>query len=124
MNNEEENLKDINDILSSLGSNKENIDGYTAHLRDTFLTAEKEYVGSLLENEEIRDFITEINGYSSEILFKNAQELVDKVEYGLIKDEEMEQVEQKLIILLAAIKDKVLEKKLSLYPDYNCGKRR
>lgn len=59
-----------------------------------------------------------------EFLFETAQKIVDNVKIGLIKDEDMEKIELKLIVILAAIKDKVLEKKLSLYPDYNYGRRR
>lgn len=42
-----------------------------------------------------------------------------EVENNLIPYDKMEQIEQVLTILLAAIKDKVLVKKLELYRDFS-----
>lgn len=93
-----------------------NISGEIAHLRDTFLKAEREYVEELIKNDNIVELISEISEYSSEILFEKAKNIMEQVENGMIAYEEMERVEQELIVILAAIQDKVLKKDLSLVP--------
>lgn len=103
-------MADISDITPYKG----NVSGDIAHLRDTFLTAEREYVTELLKSEDMRDLITEINQNSPEVLFDMAQSIVDKVEMGQIPEEEMKRAEQQLTVLLAAIQDKVLIKDLVL----------
>ena len=64
-------------------------------LRDTFLKAEKDYVLYLIRNsKEVRDLILELNEtYTSESLFKRAEELVSDVDNGLIPDEKMSETE-------------------------------
>lgn len=86
------------------------------HLRDTYLSAEKDYVSALLKGEGMRDLISEINAETPDRLFAMAQSIVDKVEMGLIPDEQIEKTEQQLTVLLAAIQDKVLLKDLVLVP--------
>lgn len=48
------------------------------HLRDTYLTAEREYVSGLLKNEGMRELSVEINQNPPEMLFVMAQSLVEK----------------------------------------------
>ncbi len=96
---------------------KDNVDGNASNLRDTFLLAERDYVRELLKNDGIRRLIHECRQQPSELLFKTAQSIVDSVEAGQVPDELMERVEQQLIVLFAAIQDKVLEKNLVLVPD-------
>lgn len=101
----------LRDTIDSMDLEHNNISGVSAHLRDTFLELEKEYVLSLLQDESLKDIIIDINRcHNAEDLLYIAQDLVDKVENNLIPYEEMETVEKKLTILLAAIKDKVLIK--------------
>ena len=50
-------MADISDITPYKG----NVSGEIAHLRDTYLTAEREYVSELLKNEGMRELIAEIN---------------------------------------------------------------
>lgn len=89
--------------------NNNNINGEAAHLRDTFLEAEKEYLEYLLKNDSVMNLIRNLNGnYSSDLLFKTAKDLIDRVEAGEFDDEEMKNVEAQITVLLAAIKDKVL----------------
>ena len=95
-----------------------NMNAEAAHLRDTFLKAEEDYVLFLLKDDEIKSFIKKLNMYDGEELFSVAQELVDKVEMNLIPKEKMELVEKQLIVLLAAIKDVAREKTLIRTPDY------
>lgn len=102
--------------ISDITSHKSNVSGDIAHLRDTFLTAEREYVSELLKNESMRELIAEINQNPPEVLFEMAQSLVDKVEMGQIPDDQMVITEQQLTILLAAIQDKALMKDLVLTP--------
>ena len=104
--------KSVEEELSTLNLSDNNIAGRIAHLRDTFISAEKEYVLELLKEETVRQMINDVNWYKSEEIFAAAQDLVEKVENNLIPYEQMEKVEIKLVILLAAIKDKVLVKEL------------
>lgn len=64
----------------------------------------------------MRDLISEINAETPDRLFAMVQSIVDKVEMGLIPDEQMEKTEQQLTVLLVAIQDKVLLKDLVLVP--------
>lgn len=105
-------MADISDITPYKG----NVSGDIAHLRDTFLTAEREYVTELLKSEDMRELIAEINQNSPDVLFEMAQSLVDKVEMGQIPEDQMVRTEQQLTVLLAAIQDKVLIKDLVLTP--------
>jgi len=109
----------IEEIISSITSRNDNISADAENLRDAFLTAEKEYVAQLLKEYEMRELISFCNENSSDTLFQAAKEIVENVENGLIPEEKMESVEKKLIVLLAAIKDKVLIKELTLTPDYD-----
>lgn len=109
---QDEMMADISDITPY----KSNVSGDIAHLRDTFLTAEREYVTELLKSEDMRELIAEINQNSPDVLFEMAQSLVDKVEMGQIPEDQMVRTEQQLTVLLAAIQDKVLIKDLVLTP--------
>lgn len=99
--------------------NYDNVNGEAAHLRDVYLEAEKEYVKYLMQFKEIKELVIELNKeYKPSYLFQLAQDLIDKVEAGEFSDEEMESVERKLTVLLAAIHDKILLKELVRLPDY------
>jgi len=106
----------MKETISDITPYKGNVDGNIAHLRDTYLSAERDYVSELLKSEGMRDLISEINAETPDRLFAMAQSIVDKVEMGLIPDEQMEKTEQQLTVLLAAIQDKVLLKDLVLVP--------
>ena len=95
-----------------------NMSAEASYLRDTFLTAEREYVLFLLKDKKIRNLIEELNMYDGKELFKVAQKLVDDVEMGIIPEEQMEIIEKQLIVLLAAIRDLTLRKKLVLHPSH------
>lgn len=113
----EQSLNDnMKETISDITPYKGNVDGNIAHLRDTYLSAERDYVSELLKSEGMRDLISEINAETPDRLFAMAQSIVDKVEMGLIPDEQMEKTEQQLTVLLAAIQDKVLLKDLVLVP--------
>lgn len=97
----------------------DNVNEEAAHLRDVYLSAEKDYVKFLMQFEEVKELIVGLNhNYSSSYLFELAQGLIKKVEVGEFSEEEMEKVERKLIFLLAAIQDKMLIKELIKTPDY------
>lgn len=96
---------------------KDNVNGNASNLRDTFLLAERDYVRELLQIDDIRRLIYECSQQPSELLFRTAQSIVDRVEAGQVPDELMERTEQQLTVLLAAIQDKVLERELVLLPD-------
>ncbi len=109
-------INSMQKTISDITPYKDNMDDNISHLRDTYLIAEREYVSELLKSEGMRDLIYEINAETPEKLFAAAQSIVDKVEMGLIPDDQMEKTEQQLTVLLAAIQDKVLSKDLVLIP--------
>ena len=91
----EQSLNDnMKETISDITPYKGNVDGNIAHLRDTYLSAERDYVSELLKSEGMRDLISEINAETPDRLFAMAQSIVDKVEMGLIPDEQMEKTEQ------------------------------
>ena len=96
---------------------KDNVIGNASNLRDTFLLAERDYVRELLQIDDIRKLIYECSAQSSELLFRTAENIVNRVEDGQVPDELMERTEQQLTVLLAAIQDKVLKKELIRLPD-------
>lgn len=113
----EQSLNDsMQEVISDITPYKGNVDGNIAHLRDTYLSAEREYVAELIKNDSVKELIEQINSENPDTLFTIAQDLVDKVEMGLIPDDQMEKTEQKLTVILAAIQDKVLSKNLVLLP--------
>lgn len=111
--------RELIDTINSMDLQHNNISNEPAHLRDTFLDSEKEYVLHLLQDESLKDFIININRcHNADELLYIAQDLVDQVENNLIPYEKMDQVEKKLTVLLAAIRDRVLMKVYS-YGDLN-----
>lgn len=108
--------EDVEVALDYLDLEDNNISGRVAHLRDTFLAAEREYVMELLNDNEIREKIIKCNMLRGDQLCLVAQDLVDRVENNLIPYEEMEKTEKILTILLSAIQDKVLRKRLIHLP--------
>lgn len=108
---------EIKDQLSMLGGNKENMSGEIAHLRDTFLSAERDYIAELLKNPEMQKMVEDFNQQPSGLLFETAKDLMEKVENGLVPDEQMERTELQLFVLLASIQDRILSKDLVLTMD-------
>lgn len=97
--------------------NRDNVSQDAELLRDTFLSAERDYVRYLLQDEGMRRLIVEANQYGSEALFGAAQKIVDSVDAGQVPDDQMDRAEQQLTVLLAAIQDKTLIKELIFTPD-------
>lgn len=82
-------------------------------LRDTFIDAETDYLNKLLENDEINKLISDLGEkFSDEELYNMANDLVQQVDLGQIKDEDMELIEIKILILLVAIRDVKYSKQL------------
>jgi len=103
--------KYLKEAIDSMNLEQNNSYEEPAHLRETFFDSEKEYVTLLLQDESIKDFIIEINGcHNIDEIFGLAQDLVYQVENNLIPYEQMELVEKKLTVLLAAIRDRFLVK--------------
>jgi predicted heme/steroid binding protein len=116
----EQSLNDsMKETISEITPYKDNVDDNIAHLRDTYLSAEREYVTELLKSDGMKNLIEQVNSENPDVLFTIAKDIVGKVEMGLIPDEQMEKTEQQLIVILAAIQDKVLCKDLVLTPTYN-----
>ena len=108
----------LEDSISSLELSDNNTNVEAAHLRDIYLEAENAYILRLLEYDEVKKMIREVNLFDGSQILKKVEEIIYQVENNLISYDDMENVEIKLTVLLAAIKDKVLVKILKLYPDY------
>lgn len=114
---------DMKDTISMFASNRDNFSDEAAHLRDTYLGAEREYVAELLKDEGMQELIGQVNQMPSDVLFESAKKMVDAVEMGTVPEEQMGLVEKRLIVMLAAIQDRVLLKDLVLTPDGNTKTR-
>ena len=87
-----------------------NISGKFAHLRDVFLDAEKEYLEKLKSNPEIKELIENLNKNNARDLYDLASSNIYIIETGLVPAENLEKAEFEIVVLLAAIQDKVREK--------------
>lgn len=104
--------------------NYENMNPEASYLRDAYLEAEKDYVKELLKQDAVREMIEDLNNYyDANTLYNVAKSLTDRVESGLASDEEMEEIELKLIVVLAAIKDVNFRKELLLTPSSQTRRR-
>ena len=111
-----------------LTSRDGNIDGELSHLRNTYMESEREYFEFLLSKQDIRDLFQEyVMNYNSEELFKRAISIQNKIETGMVENqedlekmknmtpEEKEKYHMKLLarsegmmcLLLAATRDRV-----------------
>jgi hypothetical protein len=95
-----------------------NVDGEIAHLRDTFLKAEYDYLKALIQVPKNRDFVVNALGYPPDLLYDEAQKRIDSIENGEVEESKLETVEAEITLLLASIKDKILLKRLVLTPDF------
>ena len=106
--------------------NTGNIDGELAHLRDTYMEAEREYFEYLLANPGLREEFIKLLNKHPDNLFETAMELQEKLETGDLETYEeriymqsldseardkyhmqkLEKVEGMLCLLLAAARDK------------------
>lgn len=101
-----------------------NISGRAAHLRDTFLGCEEEYLKSLKKNPRFYRTVQQLNRqYTSEKLYEMAVQAMARIEFGKVKPENLETEEFMILTALSAIVDyeKVLEK--VRIPE-DCGKER
>ncbi len=87
-----------------------NINGKIAFLRDTFLEAEKEYVEELIKQPKYKEFVENLNRYSSKDLSFEAIKKILDIETGRVKEKDLERVETEITLLLASIQDCVREK--------------
>lgn len=115
-----------------------NVDGNLSFFRDTYMEAEREYFESLLADEKFKnEFLSYIN-CDSDILFRLAIRIHEKIEYGTLETEEdieimklmtpeekdcyhmenLERAEGMMCLLLAATRDKVRILELIRTPEY------
>lgn len=87
-----------------------NINGKIAFLRDTFLNAEKEYIEELMKQPKYKEFVENLNRYSSKDLSFEAVKKISDIETGRVKEKDLERVETEITLLLASIQDSVREK--------------
>ena len=118
-----------------------NIDGSLAHYRDTYMQAERDYFGQLLARDEVRDRFVQYIDYDSDMLFSAAAKIQEQLETGQLETMEelqqmqsmqpeqreafhmrkLENAEGLMCLLLAATRDKVLIKELTM--EYCSGGR-
>ncbi len=101
MNNKDEKRVNLEGVLYSgnefmpLTGGKGNTNGELAHLRNTYMEAERDYFEYLLTDEILRDSFLELIERDSEDLFKRATELQEQLETGELESaEEREMMEQ------------------------------
>ena len=117
-----------------LGDNWGNTNPDVAHLRDTYMEAEKQYFVALLSQEKNRSHFEKILSFSDEELFYEAEKLRERLENGDLETEQdkeamanmtpeerdkyhmqlLEWAEGNLCLMLAAIRDKEYILELSL----------
>ena len=119
-----------------------NINGKLAHLRNTYMTAEREYFEELLKDDKLYEKFETYLNYSADELFDCATTLHEKLEYGEIETpEELEQMKKMtpeerdeyhlrnleaaeglMCLLYAAARDKALILEYVLRPGYSRGR--
>lgn len=101
-----------------------NISGRAAHLRDTFLGCEQEYLKSLRKNPRFYKTVEKLNhDYNSDKLYCMAVKSIQKIELGQVEPKQLESEEFFILASLSAIVDyeKVLEK-VRVPEDYGRGR--
>lgn len=94
------------------------------NIRNAFLSAEADYVKEIMKKPGMVTFIHEISESNSpEEIFKIALGIINRIEQELVKPEEMEKEEQKLIVLFAALQDRILDKNVELLIDTDTPKK-
>ena len=112
-------MRKINDELSGIAERHNNVyNQEVEHVRDTFLSSEKEHLGDLLQDEGFRDAVAGVNhNYDADAIEKLAQDIIFKVENILIPEEKMEEVETTLLCALSAVQAKRKNLVLTKHPD-------
>ncbi|MBE6150830.1 MAG: hypothetical protein E7162_03305 [Firmicutes bacterium] len=111
-----------------------NIDGALAHLRNTYMEAERNYFEKLLSRDKVREAFFQYIDCDSDVLFDEAMKIQERLETGQLETVEelekmkmmnaeerdnfhmqkLENAEGLMCLFLAATRDKVLVKELSL----------
>lgn len=118
--------------MSSQGNN---LSGDAAYLRDTFFgvnnfdienidkeqgNGEVDYLRKLLSKSDIaRKLFKKFRSMPASYLYSKASKLIDSIENGEVKEEDLEYVEAQIALLLGAIEDLQMVKELELTPDYD-----
>lgn len=116
---EQHQMQQMKDQIAEITPERTNINGDASNMRDSFLEAEREYVQELLKQDKFKGLIWELNQATPDVLFQMAEEITTSVDMGQVPDEQMEFTEQKLTVILAAIQDKTLIKRLVLTPSFS-----
>jgi len=102
-----------------MGTIGNNYNGEIAHIRDAFLSSEKEYLTALATIPEFSEYVYNLSQYDSDILFNEATKLMHQIETGcFVNEEDLENAELQLMAIFASINDAVRVKILELLPDY------
>ncbi len=88
------------------------------YTRDYFLDAEGFFPEALRNSSELFNESVEYlrEKYTNEELYEKCEEIMEKVETGQVKQEQMQEIEIDLTLLFTAIKEKELIKKLIKMP--------
>lgn len=94
----------VKNYLVSLKEN--NINSNIGYIRDTFLSSEMDYLKEILSSSKNRDYIKNLNKFSSDALIDAAIKLMDNIDSGVYSKDELEKIEKDIILYLSAIIDK------------------
>ena len=94
----------VKNYLVSLREN--NINSDISYIRDTFLSSEMDFLKEILSNYKNRDYIKNLNKFSSDALIDSAIKLMDNIDSGVYSKDELEKIEKDIILYLSAIIDK------------------
>lgn len=94
----------VKNYLVSLREN--NINSDISYIRDTFLSSEMDYLKEILSNCKNRDYIKNLNKFSSDALIDATIKLMDNIDSGVYSKDELEKIEKDIILYLSAIIDK------------------
>ena len=84
-----------------------NIKGYIAHVRDSFLHSEKEFLETLKLQPQFNKSVEAINKMNVKEISDLAMKTIEKIDNGEVPDEKMEEAELYVTMLLASIVDYV-----------------
>lgn len=87
-----------------------NVNGEIARKRDIFLEAEKEYLDELKKDPKNLEFIVRLNKFNALDLSKEADRMINWIENGEVSAENLEKIEAEIVLIYAAIEDKIKEK--------------
>lgn len=98
-------FEQINNKLDSLNLEFNNINKDISKYRDSFIKSESIFVKELLLDDDFIKLIIMLNKVNSTELYKQAIQMSELIEQGLISDNELKRAKKKIVALLISIYD-------------------